>query len=94
MVLSSKFDRAVFTFALRYAMPRNTYALSVVVDELEKQAKVFTDLELLQFIEESESCLDSYREILHDCDVDQHNRLQLICSRELKERKHSLSTKE
>lgn len=88
MVLNGRFQRIIFTFALQYAMPRNTYALSIVVDELEKQVRAFTDLELQQFIEESESCLDSYRKIFHDC-----NRLQLICSRELEERKRSPNIK-
>lgn len=88
MILNSKFDRAIFTFALRYAMPRQTYALSVIVDEFEKQAKVFTDLELQQIIEESKSCLISHKECLHDCDIKQHNRLQLICFEELNKRRY------
>lgn len=42
----TKDERTVYVFALRYALPRHTYALSLVSDEILKRLDNFEDWEL------------------------------------------------
>ena len=42
----TKDERTVYVFALRYALPRHTYALSLVSDEVLKRLDDFEDWEL------------------------------------------------
>lgn len=42
----TKDERTVYVFALRYALPRHTYALSLVSDEILKRLDDFEDWEL------------------------------------------------
>ena len=42
----TKDERTVYVFALRYALPRHTYALSLVSDEILKRLDGFEDWEL------------------------------------------------
>ena len=42
----TKDERTVYVFALRYALPRHTYALSLVSDEILKRLDEFEDWEL------------------------------------------------
>lgn len=40
----TKDERTVYVFALRYALPRHTYALSLVSDEILKRLDNFEEL--------------------------------------------------
>ena len=79
---------AVYIFALRYAMKRRTYALSLVTYCMEKYIKDFSVYDLRQVIQESEQVLEinDMKKIMDDCDVDMHKRLQRMCKAELERR--------
>lgn len=42
----TKFERDVYVFALRYALPRHTYALGIVGDEIRAKLDSFEDWEI------------------------------------------------
>ena len=79
---------SVYIFALRYAMKRRTYALSLVTCCMEKCIKDFSVHDLRQVIQESEQVLEinDMKKIIDDCDVDMHKRLQRMCKTELERR--------
>lgn len=83
-------EKTAYLFALRYAMPRQTYALSIVIDCIVPHIKDFTKHELQQMIDESNEVLHrneiSSNKFLSDCDVKQHMRLQNICTDEMARR--------
>lgn len=84
----TKDEVAVYIFAARYAMPRKTYALGLVVDCMAKHIKNFNDYDLKYLIEESRQMLETngLRKFLDSCDVDTHMRLQTMCKKELERR--------
>lgn len=75
----------VYIFAARYAMPRKTYALSLVVDCMAKHIKNFSAYDLKYLIEKSQQMLEAneLNKFLDSCDVDTHMRLQSMCKKEL-----------
>lgn len=83
-------EKTVYLFALRYAMPRQTYSLSIVIDCIAPHMKEFTECELQQMVDESNEVLHrneiSSNKFLDDCDIKQHMRLQKICTDELMRR--------
>ena len=78
----------VYIFAARYAMPRKTYALGLVVDCMAKHIKNFNDYDLKYLIEESQQMLSAneLNNFLDSCDVSTHMRLQTMCKKELERR--------
>lgn len=83
-------EKTAYLFALRYAMPRQTYSLSIVIDCIVPHIKDFTKHELQQMIDESNEILHrneiSSNKFLDDCDVKQHMRLQKMCEKEFERR--------
>ena len=84
----TKDEVAVYIFAARYAMPRKTYALGLVVDCMAKHIKEFADSDLMLLIVDSTQMLEinEVKKFLDSCDVDTHMRLQAMCKKELDRR--------
>lgn len=65
----TKDERTVYVFALRYALPRHTYALSLVSDEILKRLDDFEDWELDGMIRD---CWIYYPALDFGGDMDRH----------------------
>ena len=78
------FHKTIFHFALRYAMPRQSYALSLVREELKKYIAAFSISEIELIIKESEECCRNHT--LSSIDSEQHELLQSMCQKELNKR--------
>lgn len=78
------FHKTIFHFALRYAMPRQSYALSLVRDEIEKYIAAFSISEIEMMIKESEECCEQHN--LSSIDLEQHMLLRSMCKKELNKR--------
>lgn len=76
----------VYIFAARYAMARQTFALRIVSDCIEKHINDFSDDDIKYLIEESQQAVDLRERFLDSPNTDEHKRLQRMCKTELERR--------
>lgn len=79
-------ERDVFVFAFRYALPRRTFARSIVFDELKKHIDDFETWELKDLRDE---CKDAWnRDHVDDCDREEMDDFARFLDKVVKGRCH------
>lgn len=92
----TKDEKTIWMFAFRYALNRRTFAMSIVLDELERKIEAFTKGDLEKILAEGKKYVDEIqqqletagnREILFSMQIfDDYARLEKMCKKEMDKR--------
>lgn len=71
----TKDEKTIWMFAFRYALDRHTFAMSVVLDELERKIESFTKDELKKILAEGKRYVDELQQRLETA-----SNYEILCS--------------